>query len=183
MTVDEIYSKLATHMKLGIQYHNEFAQAYDFLGLWGFSQCQFYHQIEEELNFRCLQHYYAKHWFRLIKIEDTPPIEIIPASWYKYNTHAVDTGTKRNSIKELMTKWINWEKETKTLYQSMRLELYTLGEVAAALDLDKYIMDVDKELRHAEKRLLELETIGYDIVKIMESQEELYKKYKKKLGW
>ena len=82
-----------------------------------------------------------------------------------------------------MTKWINWEKETKTLYQSMRLELYALGEVAAALDLDKYIMDVDKELRHAEKKLLELETIGYDIVKIMESQEELYKKYKKKLGW
>jgi len=50
----------------------------------------------------------------------------------------------------------------------LRNELYTLGEVAAALNLDKYIVDVDKELRHAERKLLALETIGYDIIAIMD---------------
>jgi hypothetical protein len=29
---------------------------------------------------------------------------------------AIDTGTKRRLIKDLMTKWVEWEKKTKKLY-------------------------------------------------------------------
>ena len=65
----------------------------------------------------------------------------------------------------------------------MRQELINLGEVAAALYIDKYICDVDKELCHAQKKLNKLETIGYDINFIISWQEDLIKKYKKKLGW
>jgi hypothetical protein len=45
----------------------------------------------------------------------------------------------------------------------MRQELYNLGEVAAASEIDCFIADVDDELVHAEKKLIKLETIGYDI--------------------
>jgi hypothetical protein len=50
----------------------------------------------------------------------------------------------------------------------MRQELIALGEVAAALKLDCYILDVSTELHDAEKKLLKLETINYDIVHIIE---------------
>ena len=96
---------------------------------------------------------------------------------------AVDVGTKRNAIRELMTKWIDWERSTKKLYQEMRHELASLNEFAAASYIDELINDVSAELRHAEKKFIYLETIGYDIVLIVDHQEELYKKYKKKLGW
>jgi len=43
MTVEEIFTKLATHMAQGISYHEEMAKAYDFIGLWGFAQCHTYH--------------------------------------------------------------------------------------------------------------------------------------------
>jgi hypothetical protein len=65
----------------------------------------------------------------------------------------------------------------------MRQELTTLGELDAAMKIDCYIRDVSKELHNAEKQLIKLETISYDIGTIINWQESLHKKYKKKLGW
>lgn len=183
MTVEEIFNKLASHMVEGIMYHDDFAKAYDFLGLRGYARCHDYHHIEEECGYRCLSHYYATHYFKLLQLEPLTQPSIIPESWYKYSTQAVDSGTKRNAVKELMNKWVEWEKSTKQLYQEMRHELINLNEVAAALYLDKYIEDVDKELCHAQKKLLILETLGYDMNHIISQQEKIYNKYKKKLGW
>jgi len=47
MTIDEVFTKLITHMSKGIQIHNLFSQAYDFLGLYGFSKCHEYHYLDE----------------------------------------------------------------------------------------------------------------------------------------
>ena len=183
MTIEEIFNKIASHMIEGIMYHDELAKAYDFLGLWGYAKCQDYHHIEETSSYRSLSHYYAKHYFKLLQTEHIPKLTIIPEIWFKYTTQAVDPSTKKTAIKELMTQWINWEKSTKELYQAMRQELMQLNEVAAALYIDKYICDVNKELRHAQRKLIHLETISYDLITIMDEQEELYNKYKKKLGW
>ena len=65
----------------------------------------------------------------------------------------------------------------------MRQELTAIGELAAAMKLDCYICDVSSELHDAEKKLLRLETLNYDIQAIIEWSEVLHKKYKKKLGW
>lgn len=45
----------------------------------------------------------------------------------------------------------------------MYKELCNLGEVAAANKVKCYICDVDEELKHAEKKLIKLETIDYNI--------------------
>jgi hypothetical protein len=65
----------------------------------------------------------------------------------------------------------------------MRQELTAIGELAAAMKLDCYICDVDKELHYAEKKLIKLETLGYDLATIISWQGKLHKIYKKKLGW
>lgn len=183
MTVDEIFNKLASHMIEGTMYHYEMLQGYQFLYLDGYAKEQEYHFIEETNNYKKFAQYYIKHYYKLLSLENINRPKLIPETWYKYTTKAVDTGTKRNSIKELMNKWIEWEHSTKKLYQEMRQELYSIGEVDAAIYLDKYIEDVSEELSHAEHQLLMLETINYDIVQIIEWQEDLYKKYKKKSRW
>lgn len=183
MTVEEIFNKIGSHMKEGLMYHDEMARAYDFLGLYGYSQCQNYHFIEEAEGYRCLSHYYTSHYYKLLQLENIEYPKLFPESWYKYTTMAVDAGTKRNSIKDLLTKWIDWEKSTKKLYQEMWKELHSINEVAAAKFLEQYIEDVTEELHFAEKTLFLLETISYDMVTIITHQEDLYKKYKKKLGW
>jgi hypothetical protein len=80
----------------------------------------------------------------------------------------VDVATRRTAVKELMTKWVEWERETKKVFQEARQALYNEGEIAAALELDQLILDVDDELIHAEKKLIKLESIGYDITEIID---------------
>lgn len=183
MTVEEIFNKLAAHMIEGVMIHDEMANAYDFLGLRGFAICHDYHHLDETKNYRCLAHYYSTHYHKLIQLGEIPQPKIIPSTWYKYTTMAVDVGTKKSAVKEMMTKWVEWERDTKKLYQEIRQELCAIGEVAAALKVDCFINDVDEELVHAEKKMIKLETLAYDIGTIIKWQEPMYEKYKKKLGW
>ena len=182
MTVEEIYNKIASHMVEGIMYHDDFAKAYEFLGFWGFAACHDYHHFMEEKDYRELSHYYATHCFRLIHVENVPQPNIIPESWHKYKAQEVDVGTKRTALKELMTKWVDWEKETKKLYEEMYMELTNLREISAAIQVQKLIEDVDEELSIAQKKLLKLDSIGYDLATIMDWQDKLYHKYRKTLG-
>lgn len=181
MTVEEIFSTVINHMAEGVVYHKEFVKAYDFLGLWGFSECHTYHQFEEAYNYRRFYHYYATHYFKLIPPIDIKKPEIIPASWYKYSSSAVDNGTKKTAIKELMNKWVEWERSTKQLYQEMYNELIALKEIDAARKLHTYIHDVSTELHDVEKQILTLESINYDLITITEWSDKMKKEYKKKL--
>lgn len=183
MTVEEIFNKLASHMVEGFMYHDEMAKAYDFLGLYGYAYCHFFHYAEESKNYQNLIHYFSTHYYKLLKIENLNQPEIIPNNWYKYTTIVVDAGTKKSSIKDLINRWINWEQSTKKLYEELRQELINIKEISAALYIDNFILDVTKELRHAERQLIKLETINYDMTKIIEWQDEMKEKYKKKLRW
>jgi hypothetical protein len=49
----------------------------------------------------------------------------------------------------------------------MRNELAALNEIDAAIEIDSYIKDVSKELCQAEKELLNLEAINYDMTVII----------------
>ena len=180
MTVEEIFNKIASHMVDGIAYHDELVKGYSFLNLWGYVKCQEYHYYEETRNYKQFEHYYVTHYYKLLQI--TPEKKtLVPATWYKYSMQAVDVGTKRNGIKELLTKWIEWEKDTKKLYEEMYSELTNLKEVAAAIELQKYIQDVDEELSAAQKEQLNLESIGYNLDVIIDWQDDIKKKYKKKI--
>ena len=179
MTIEEIFNKIASHMVEGIMIHDEMANAYDFLGLFGFAKLHDCQHLEETCAYRKLAHYYSTHYHKLLKIDTQVRQTIIPESWYKYTTMAVDVNTKRSAVKDMMGKWVKWEQDTKKLYQEMRQELCALGEVAAALEIDCFIKDVDDELVHAEKKFIKLETIGYDIGTIISWQQHMYKKYKK----
>lgn len=181
MTVEEIFSKLATHMAEGVMTHDLFVQAYDFLGLYGFSKCHEYHYIDEVKGYTELLHYYSTHYHKLLTIEDFPKPNIISQTWYKYTTMAVDTNTKRQAIQTMMKKWVEWEQETKKLYQEMYSELCKINEIAAADKIKCYIQDVSKELKYAEKKLIKFETISYDINMIMDWQQPIYNKFKKQL--
>lgn len=178
MTIEEIFNQLASHMVEGIMYHDDMAKAYDFLALRGFARCHDYHHICETKNYRKLSHYYSTHYHKLIQLNKLDQPQIVPESWYKYTTLDVDISTKRNAVKELMAKWVKWETETKNLYQAMRQELCSIGEVAAALYVDCFICDVDEELVWAQKKQIKLETLGYDIGAIIQCSEALHKKYK-----
>lgn len=181
MTVEEIFSQLVAHAIEGLMVHAQMAEYYDFLGLKGYEKCHEYHYFSESCNYRNMCEYYIRHFNKLpMELPFNDP-KIIPETWYKYNRLDVDAATRKSSVIAGMTKWVDWETKTKHLYEQMYIELMALNQVAAALEVKKYIECTDDELASAYQKHIDRKAIDYDISSIMNEQDELYKKYKKKL--
>ena len=181
MAADKIFTELSEHMLKGLMFHEELANYFAFLALEGYSCCHEYHYKEESQSYRELNKYYITHYNKLIPKKgqlDAP--QLIPSNWYAYTRKDVDAGVKRNAVKEAMQVWVNWEKETKQLYEKKYMELCETKDIAAALIVKCLIEDVDCELTQAEEKMMALNITGYDIIYILDEQEHLKKKYTKK---
>ena len=181
MTLEEIFAKISTHMAKGLLIHSQMASLYGFLNLRGYQRCQEYHYYEETKNYRCLQNFFLMYCNKLIQEEVVEQPNIIPSNWYKYPKMEVDINNKRSAVKDLMKKWVEWEKETKVLLELSYKQLYELGEINCAFKIGYFIEDVSKELADAQEQQISLESIGYDIVYMTDWQTDLYKQYCKKI--
>ena len=181
MTVEEIFSEIANHMIEGLMIHSQLADYYGFLGMDGYQACHNYHFFDESVNYRKILNYYEHHYDKLVIEKRAKDPDVIPESWFNYKRMDVDTETKKNAVKAGFEKWITWEQDTKTLYEVLFKELMDINEVAAAMELKKYICDVTEELAFAKQKMIEISAGGYDISDIMNWQENRKKKYDKKL--
>lgn len=178
MTIDEIFQNLKAHMESGVSFHCELINAFNFLNLCGYSQMHRVHALEEKINLLNLDSYYIRFYHKFIspKVDESYKAPI-PSSWYKYNQSAVDAKTRESAIRDFITAWINWEMQTKQLYQESYTQLISLGEIAAANFINAYINDVSEELQFAEQLLLYLNSINYDMSVIVPEQETLRAQY------
>lgn len=181
MTLEEIYSELNAHMIKGLMIHDQMSNYYCFLNLKGYAECHKYHYLSESQNYMEVNRYYLRHHNKLIKSKQIDDPKVIPNSWYAYERKDVDATTKRNAVKTGLEKWIDWEKDTKTLYQKMYVELMNMGEVADAQFLECFICDVDEELAGVESLYVKRKTTDFDISSIMSDQDKKYKEYCKKI--
>lgn len=177
MTTEEVFSKIAVHMIEGLMFHEQMANYYEFLGLYGYAECHEYHYLSESCSFHKINKYYVTHFNKLLPELKADDPEVIPNTWIKYTRNDVDTNTIRSSVKAGLEKWVKWETDTKKLYEAMYKELIMLDESAAALEVAKLVEDVSKELKHAMQYHLNKKAIDYDIVTIIDEQELKKKKY------
>ena len=182
MTCEEIFKELAEHQVKGMMIHEQLANYYDFLGLPGYRDCHEYHFLHESCMYRKLNRYYINHYNKLIPEMEFEQVSEIPESWYSHSRSDVDVNTKRNAVKEGLTKWVEWETETKNLYSNMYKEIMENGNVAAAHFLEEYIEDVDCELKKATKYWLNKEAVNYDMTVIIGEQKWKSEKYKNKIS-
>ena len=181
MTVEEIFRRLSSHMIKGVMIHEQLSDYYDFLNLHGYKRCHEYHAKCEMRAMRKLHRYFIEHFNRLIEEDPIENPDVIPNSWYRYTRQDVDVNTKRNAVKSGIERWVAWEAETKELYQNMYDELIGLGEVAAAKKLCCYIHAVDKELKWAQRKHIDLVAADYGIGYILGEQQHLHDWYKEKM--
>lgn len=178
MSVENVFAEISEHMLKGLMFHEEMANYFAFLCLEGYSQCHEHHYREESKSYRKVTNYYISHYNQLIPKRgrlETP--QLIPNTWYGHDRKDVDANIKRNAIREAFQSWVDWEKETKELYETKRSKLCEMKEVAAALFIDCFIKDVDNELKDAQTEMLNLMAINFDMPYIMGEQEELIKKH------
>lgn len=181
MTIDDIFGKLAQHMIKGLMIHSQLDDYYAFLGLKGYAKCHEYHYYEESKAYKDMCNYYARHYNKIIQDRRVTTPEIIPENWYGHVSSDVSSETIQASTKKGFQVWIDWEQETKDLYENMYKELMNIGEVGAAAALCDMIKDVSDELAEAKARHLENTMAGYSISAIMGKQDHVYEKCKKKI--
>ena len=165
----------------GMMTHEQLANYYDFLGLEGYKRCHEYHYLAETCAYRGLCRYFINHHDKLIPYRDVDNPEVIPSAWYDHVRSDVNPSTKKNAVRTGLTSWVEWERETKKLYERMYKELMDIDEVASACKIKELIHDVDHELKKAERYWLNKEAIGYDLTAIVEEQRKKHNKYKRKL--
>ena len=182
MTVEEIFKELSAHMIKGVMIHTQLKDYYDFLNLHGYKRCHEYHGRLEMKNLNRLHKYYINHYNKLIPEMPIENPAVIPNDWYAHTRQDVDVNTKRNAVKNATEMWVKWETDTKDLFQRMYQELMTLGEVATANKMACYVCDVDRELKWATRKHLELKTADYNIDFIMGEQDRLHDWYKAKMA-
>ena len=181
MTVEEIFSKISSHMVEGMMHHEQFSDYYDFLGLDGYCCCHTYHYLKETHDRAKLHDFFINKYNKLIPETAVDTKSIIPPAWFSATRFNVDAATKKNGIKTALSEWHKWEKETRDLYVQMYNELIKINEIASAEYITDMICNVEKEIKHAEKRMIEYNGIGYDLVFIEEQQKKIAHKYHKKM--
>lgn len=174
MSVESIFSEIATHQINGLMVHSDYADYYGFLGLEGYRhdhECQY----EEELkNYRKILHFYMDTYHKLLPMGEIKQANVIPKSWCKYTTFDVNESDMRRAVKDGLEGWLKWEKKTLELYRAKGKELTEMMEVTAAKQVMCLIEDVEKEIHEIEKWIIEKNTADYSVENIIEEQ----KKYK-----
>lgn len=181
MTIDEIFSVMASHMIQGIMTHEQLMNSYAFLGLEGYAKCHEYHYISETRSYIKFCRYKNRHFSSLISPGSLITPEVIPKSWYGKVRESVDDKTRAEAIIAALNEWINWEESTVSLYKKCYSEAFTLGDIPTAKFIESYILDAEEELSFARNEMLLKSSMKFDIVSILEEQHTWKKKYKKKL--
>ena len=183
MSIDEIFSKMASHMIEGMMVHEQLMNAYLFLNLSGYAACHEHHYLSETKGYIRLCHYKAEHLNSLIQStftsKNTP--DIIPSSWFTSSREQVNASTRKQAMETALDTWINWEEETKTLYEGFYTELLNTDHVAEAEFVKGYILDVEDEIVYARNEKILKTAMAFDIVSILEEQNKVMKFFKDKI--
>lgn len=162
-SIEEVFSDMSAHQIKGLMVHSQLADYYRFLGLDKYADEHERHYKTESCNWRNVSAYYIEHCNRLIPEQPIDNPEVIPSDWYRVSRQEVDTATKRRAVEKGLTRWVDWETETKKLYEKAFSDLLAIGEGAAAMRIKKCLCAVDYELAEAQKYLLNKKAIDYDI--------------------
>ena len=168
-------------MVKGMMVHKQLSDYYNFLGLKGYSTCHEYHFLQETKGYKNFCNYVINHYYKLIKDDRIEDPRVVPQSWFNYEKKDVDVSTKRKAVKDGADKWLDWEKETKELYEYVYRELINNGDVGFAIELSKYIQDVSQEVVNAYQDVIDLRSVDYDMTYVLQLQDDKQRKYKKML--
>lgn len=181
MTKAEIFSKIHERQVQGMMFHEQMSNYFDFLNLHGFKRLHEYQFFCETLEMRDIEKYYINHENMLIGKSNVQPTSEISDNWHKYNRMQVKTSAKAQAVKEALTKWHDWEKETKELYSQYAYELSQMMCVDSVRVVSILVCDIEEELKRIDRMMIKLENLGYDMAYILDLQDCLHKKYKKKI--
>lgn len=179
MRTCEAFETVSKHQIEGMMLHDQLADAFEYLALPGFEAMHEYRFADESKAMRALHLYYISRYNSIVP--DFHPSSIDLLRCWRGGERRAAMDTRRKHVRELFEKWVEWERDTKLLYQRIVAELCNAGEVAAAHEMLELVKDVDEELANAEAMHMRLDSIAYDMPTVEQMQDALENEYNEKL--
>jgi len=176
----EIITEILTRQMINIKMHNQLAVCFDYLNLQGYKRMHEYNYLKEVLSNRKTERYFVNHTNYLAIPKETAVKSMIPDGWEKYSRFDVTSSIKQKAVKDSFERYREWEAETKKVFSKYAEELRSLGELDIAEHVECLVKKVSKELYKLDRKIIELETVGYDMIYITQIQCDVHKRYKKK---
>ena len=177
-----VLSEIINHNIEGIMFHSDLTNVFNFLGLKGFKREHLYRTFEEFINLKSLENYTINHiGYIPSDLESKRPAEIISAPWYNASRFQVNDNDRKVKLKEIYTKWRDWENETKIMLQGKYQELLELGAVASSCKVKELIIAVDHELAELEDEYIEYTAVGWNTEYIISKQKDIKECYMQKM--
>ena len=155
----------------GLMAHSQFADYYRFIGLTEYADFHERRYKDESCAWRRLSKYAIEHCGRLLAPGEVGDPGIIPRDWYDATRDNVMLSTVKSAVERGMSAWVEWETETKRLYEEKIAQLTAEGHIATADMLKQYLCDVDDELAEAKLWQMRKRLIGYDPVDALKEQD------------
>lgn len=175
MTTHNIFTKLANRMVGAMMVHTQLTELFNFIDLESDAKRQKKQLHEETDGLLKLEKYAAQHHHILITSDNPPQVDILNLGMLKQPNDELSPDNKIYLIQYAMKEWIEWEKESKIIYEDAYRNLVDLSEIAAAEFVLRYVRDVDKELRDAELLYRVRDAIDWDLATIYDKQARMSK--------
>ena len=157
MTTEEIFMRIDGRMTEALMLHQKMYLYFLFLGENEMADKHLDRYIEESENLGELNRFYIEAYDKMIPRSEVGTPAVIPDSWYRYSRADVDAETKHMSIMNGVTKWKEWEEETRSMYATMYNRLMENGDIEAADYVVGLARSAAREMREAircKKRIL-----------------------------
>lgn len=176
MTVHEIYTALGNRMVGAMMIHSQLVQIFAFVDLLPDMRKQESQLQDETYGYSELCKYYIQHHHNILVADDVPQIDILNIPLFKKTTEELTSEDKSRLIQYGMNEWINWEKQSKILYEDSYRNLVEISEVASAEFIMRFVRNVDLELRDAERIFRVREGINWNLDTIYDKQSRVGKR-------
>lgn len=171
----EIFKKLSNRMVGAMMVHTQLTELFNFIDLEPDAKRQKKQLHDESDGLLKLEKYAAQHHHILITSDNPPQVDILNLGMLKQSSDQLSPENRAYLIRYAMKEWIEWEKESKIMYEDAYRNLVDMSEIAAADFVLQYVRDVDKELKDAELLYRVRDAIDWDLPTIYDKQARLSK--------
>lgn len=175
MTRHEIFTILANRMVGAIMIHTQLAQLFAYIDLMPDARRHEQQLQEETHGLSELNKYYSQHHHAIIISDNPPQIDILSMGILKKPNYDLSPDDKIRIIQYGNKEWVDWERQSKIIYEDAYKNLIDISEVASAEFITRYVRDVDQELRDAERLYRVRDTIDWDLPTLYDKQARLKK--------
>ena len=135
----EIFKKLSNRMVGAMMIHTQLTELFTFLDLPTDTKRQKKQLHEETDGLLKLEKYFAQHHHILITSDNPPQVDLLNVVMLKDENCKLSPDDRVYLIQYGMKEWIEWEKESKIMYEDAYRNLLDISEVAAAEFIMQYV--------------------------------------------